>query len=98
MVLVIVGDGDLVGVMIMPQKYNSPLWVDADAVEVFQVTGEFFEAIAWRNPEMVEFGCRMKLIELHFGAMLNLVGKFTGWHQSEYLCGFDIGKALDHAE
>jgi hypothetical protein len=94
---VIVGDADVVGVVSFPDKHDPPLLVDPDTVKIPQVPGLFLKAIAGWNPQVVQLGSRMELIELHFGAGLNFSGQFARGLQVENLPGLGIGETLDHA-
>jgi hypothetical protein len=48
---VVIGDADLMGVVVLPFEDDPPLLIDADAVEVPQVSGQLFETVAGRNPK-----------------------------------------------
>ena len=45
----IINQGNIVGVMVIPTKDQSPLIVDPNAEESVQVAFEWFQPIAWRH-------------------------------------------------
>ena len=51
---VVVDDGDVVCVTFVPRETEAPLVVDADTELPLSVAMELFEAIAGRNPEIVD--------------------------------------------
>lgn len=40
--------------IVAPDKTQTPLVVDPDAVLAFAITGQWFESIAWRLPQIVK--------------------------------------------
>ena len=52
---VVIGDLDLVGVVVFPNKNDPPLLVDSDAVKLAQVAGQLLKAVAGWNPHVVQF-------------------------------------------
>jgi hypothetical protein len=52
---VVIGDLDLVGVVVFPDRNDPPLLVDPDAVKLAQVAGQLLKAVAGWNPQMVQF-------------------------------------------
>jgi hypothetical protein len=52
---VVIGDLDLVGVVVFPDKNDPPLLVDPDAVKIAQVAGQLLKAVARRNPQGLNF-------------------------------------------
>jgi hypothetical protein len=52
---VVIGDLDLVGVIVSPDKNDPPLLVDPDAVKLAQVAGQLLKAVAGWNPQVVQF-------------------------------------------
>lgn len=85
------------GVVVFPDENDPPLLVDAEAVELPQLSGELLKAITRRNPQVVQFRGGMELIELHFRTGLNVSRQFAGWFEIKNLSGLGIGKAFDHA-
>lgn len=84
--------------IVFPDENDPPLLVDSDAVKIPDVPGQFFKAVAWRDPEVVQLGCGMELVEFDFGAGLNFSGQFSGWSEMEDLRVLGLGEAFDHAE
>jgi hypothetical protein len=87
----------MVGMVVFPDEHDPPLLVDPNAVEIFQVAGQLLQTVAGRNPEVVQLGCSMELVEFHFGAGLNFPGQFPGWFEVENLPGLGVGETLNHA-
>jgi hypothetical protein len=52
---VVVGDLNLVGMIVFPDECDSPLLIDPDAVKIPQVAGQLLKTVAGRNPQMVQF-------------------------------------------
>ena len=59
----VVDDGDLVCVPIDPTKDDPPLVVDADRMELLQITLEFLQAVGRRDPQVLEPGCSVDGLE-----------------------------------
>lgn len=92
----IVGDLDLMGVVVFPDEDDPPLLVDTDAVMGAKVSGEFFKTVAGRDAEVIQFRGCMKLIQFDLGACLNVSGQLATGFEIENLPGFSIGEAFDH--
>ena len=75
---VVIGDFHVVGVSVFPTECNAPLFVDADGVESFEVSGEGFEIVACGIGEVLEFGGEMDGGELDFGTGLDFPGGLAG--------------------
>lgn len=94
---VIIGDLDLVGMIVFPDENDPPLLIDPNAVKLAQVAGQLLKAVAGWNPQVVQFGSGMELVEFHFRTGLDFTWQFSGWRESENLPGRGIGEALDRA-
>lgn len=69
---VVVCDLHVVGVSVFPTEGDAPLFVDADGVESFEVSGEGFEVVACGMGEVLEFGGEVNGGELDLGTGLDL--------------------------
>ena len=52
--LVAIDDFDIVRIAFLPEKADAPLLVDSYAVLTFPITGEAFQMVARRNPQVVD--------------------------------------------
>jgi len=52
---VVIGDLDLVDMVVFPDKNNPPLLIDPDTVKIAQVAAQLLQAVAGWNPEVVQF-------------------------------------------
>jgi len=50
----VINQGDIVGVIVIPTKGQSPLIVDPDAEEAIQVAFERFQPVAWRHLQICQ--------------------------------------------
>lgn len=62
--LVVVHDFDLIGAIGVPDKADTPLVIDADAVLSFAVPLERFQMVAGGNPQACQFRGRLQLQKL----------------------------------
>jgi hypothetical protein len=79
----------------VPNKTNTPLVIDANAVLAFSISLERFKPIAWRNTQTGQFGCCMQLQKL---AACHTFDVFEAWHGLAMEKGFSVGasKSNDH--
>ena len=75
---VVVCDFHVVGVCVFPTENDAPLFVDADGVESFEVSGEGFEVVACGVCEVLEFGGEVDGGKLDFGTGLDFTGELAG--------------------
>jgi hypothetical protein len=92
----IVGDPDLVCMVVFPDEDDPPLLVDADAVICAQVSGEFFKTVAGWDAKMVQFRGCMKLIQFDLGACLDFSRQLATGFEIKNLSGSCIGETFDH--
>jgi hypothetical protein len=64
---VVVDEFDIISTSVLPREADSPLVVDPDAVLPPSVALERLEAVARRNPQVLEDLRRMQLLELAQG-------------------------------
>jgi hypothetical protein len=72
---VVVHDLDVPYRTLAPLEANPPLIVDADAVLAEPIAVQSFEAVAWRNPEVVKLLGRVDRKKLGSCTALNLVSR-----------------------
>jgi len=75
---VVVCDFHVVGVCVFPTENDAPLFVDADGVESFEVSGEGFEVVACGVCEVLELGGEVDGGKLEFGTGLDFTGELAG--------------------
>jgi hypothetical protein len=68
-----VGDFHIQGIAVSPTKANPPLIVDPDAVLTLSIPGQFFEAIARRNPQIGQSIGGVKHEKLLQGRAMNIL-------------------------
>jgi hypothetical protein len=93
---VVVADFDIFCILTDPAEAETPLVIDADAVLSGAIASQGFEAVTWRNPQMIETRGGVQLVELHLGGGLDIAREFFGADEIEDLLGFGIGEAPDH--
>ena len=91
----IVHDCDFGGAALGPTKDNSPLVVDANGVEGFEVSFEGFQAIAWRHFHIVQVSGLVQLNELTKGDPRNGIEAAALFITKE-LFGFGVLEGLNH--
>jgi len=92
--LVIVGDLDVIGVVTAPNKANSELVIDSDAVLTLPVPPKLFQSVPGRESQVLQFGCAVEHCQLALGN--------SGGRRTSGLAGAPdfrrrfVGEALDH--
>jgi len=94
----VVCDFHVVGVSVFPTEDDAPLFVDADGVESFEVSGEGFKVVACGVGEVLEFGCEVDCSELDFGTGLAVARELTGEFALKDLSGGFVCKTFDHQD
>lgn len=88
----VVGDLDAVGVAVSPNKTDTPLLIDADAVLSRPVVFEGLEAVAGRYAQRVKAYRCAENKQLTEGDALQLGGELTRMPTTENFFGFSISK------
>jgi hypothetical protein len=92
---VVIGDFNLGGIPALPTKADSALIVDADAVLPRAVSPQGFQAVAWRNPQVVELGRCVEEVELRDRAMQK-ISRETRSLTTPKLLSFLVAEAFNH--
>jgi hypothetical protein len=92
---VIVGDFDVVSIAFLPDKANSPLIVDANAVLSPSIAAQSFQVISWRRSQIAEPNRSIQLPQFSKCHSLKVLKSFDGLPAMET---FRLGrsKRLDH--
>jgi hypothetical protein len=95
---VVINDLDFISVAVFPPKADAPLIVDANAMLARAIAFELLEAIAGRNPEVIEPFRRVDRDELTEHGPHELRRIATDVLALEEGFGVAVGEALDHPE
>lgn len=76
--LVIVYDFHVMGVVLAPNKADTPLIVDADAVLPDPIAFQNFQSVAGRRPQICHIHCRVQDFEFPQGCPLNVLRQSPG--------------------
>lgn len=91
----IVHNGDLCGAVLGPTKDYSPLVIDANGVEGFEIALEGFQAIARRDFHIVQISCLVQLNKLAKGHPRNGVEAAALLVTKEFF-GVGVLEGLNH--
>jgi len=91
----VIDDGDFGGAGVGPFEDDSPLIVDADGVEAFQIPLEGFEAITGRHGHVGRLASLIELNELSEGDAGD-IAKGAALFSKEKLFGLGTVEGLDH--
>jgi hypothetical protein len=92
----VVHDGDVVRMTILPTKANSPLLIDANTVLASPVTLESLQSIGRGHPQVFEALRIVQHSELSSGDLLDRTGELRGNLAPPDPLGFLVSEALDH--
>jgi hypothetical protein len=92
----VIGDFNSLGITIMPLKVDSPLFIDANAMLSFPIAFKLFQAISWRNPEILNSFRSIQDKELSKRCSMNIPRKLFWKLTKEKLLSFRICEAFDH--
>ena len=93
----VVDDLDIVCVSGSPAETDPPLLVDSDAVLAGATSFEFLEAVARRDPEVVEDARSIEHAELSESGPLNVGAQLPYREALEEAFGVAATETLDHA-
>ena len=84
----VVDDLDVIGIIIVPCKADTPLVVDPDTMLAFPVTMQCFQVIGRRNPQGFKEARGIEHLEFNNRRPLNCSWKSCGEPSVEQLLGF----------
>src|SRR6185312_4768911 len=93
----VVNDFNFMGVATLPEEADAPLVVDPDAVLAFAVALQGFQAIGWRNAEVIQGRRGIEHAELAARDLLDIGRQSPGCSSAPDLLRLLVGKAPDHA-
>ena len=93
--LVIIHDFYIVGIATTPDKADTPLVVDANAMLPFPIASQYFQMIAGRRLQIAEFGGNIQLAQLSLSHSLESSKAFDSL-PSVKLFGLGRPERLDH--
>jgi hypothetical protein len=93
---VVVHDFNFPCCTVAPLEADPPLIVNADAMLTTPVTVQGFEVIAWRDPKIINFLCRVDRKKFGSRTALDLVRNVPNRVASEKRDRTFVGEALDH--
>ena len=96
--LVIVGDLDVVRVAVLPPEADAPLIVDANTVLPGAIPFQLLQAISGRDAEVLELLCGVHEAELPEQRTLEVGREAADTLALKQALGVPIGEALDHRE
>ena len=94
----VIDDLDLMGIAVLPMEANTLLLVDPDAVLTAPATLERLQAIARRNPQIVEGDCAVEHSQLAPRNGLNTCRQPPGGRPAPDLFSFPVDKVPDHGK
>jgi hypothetical protein len=72
----IVADFDVIRVAVDKPKANAPLIVDCDGVLPLPIVLECVKAVARRDPQIIQLGCEMDVLELAHRARSDIASQY----------------------
>jgi hypothetical protein len=95
---VVIGNFYILDTIGMPNKTDTPLLVNANAVLSLSVAAQFLKPVGRRNAQIIKGGGIMQHNKLSLRDLLNVPRQFFGKTAEKYLFRFFAGKGLDHEE
>ena len=93
----IVSDLNVVGMTAVPDKTDSPLFIDSNAMLAQPIALQFLKAASWWNTQFLDVYRRIQHQELSFGTPAYGNRKIASSSSLEDILRIAIGEALDHA-
>lgn len=93
----VVDDGDLGDIALLPAEADAPLIVDADAVLTTPIAFQRFQPIGRRDTQILETGSGIEHAQLASGDRLDIGRQPARALTTPNLFGFLVDKAPDHA-
>jgi len=81
---------------VLPFKYNTPLIVNPDTIIILSVSGELFQPVGWRDPQIWYRNGVVQHPEFPSPGLLNFKRKFCRSSASPDFFSFFRTKGLDH--
>ncbi len=94
----IIGNFDLVDTIVLPDKTDTPLFVDADAVLPLPLAAQQLKTVCRRDTKIIQCFRIVKHNQLSFRNILYVPRQLFGKMAGEYFFRFFTGKRFDHAD
>ena len=94
--LVIIDDFDLMCAIRFPEKADSPLLVDSNAVLALALSPQRFETICRRDAQVFQCVGNVQLQQFAIGDRLHCIRQFAGIFALKHFPGFLTAEALNH--
>jgi len=93
----IIGYFDIIGILALPGKTNSPLIINLNTPLSFSLFSQFMQPVAWWNLKIVQADCRIEYTELFPGPGLYVSRKLLRYFPSAIKrFRFLAGETFDH--
>jgi hypothetical protein len=94
----IIYDLHVIGVPISPFKADTPPIIDADAILPCSIPSQFFQAICWRDTQIIQRCGTVQHTQFAQGNLLNIMRQLPGTLTGENLLSFFTLESPDHSQ